>query len=301
MRAFADLNVSARLQLVWDRLIAGQTECSLRRHLNSVWPSTPIRDIVDRCRVRESHAKDTDSWGACPSTERPQSVAVRKDVRLSCSDLEVSDDDVLSVGDVWPLATAAPLAGAGLIDDCQPHVDLNDDILSVGTWTQMKRPMMCCERLDDFDWVVSDYDPDRLLSGPDIEIGITDLTWDIQILSHVFPVMFDEMAAVPMCLPVVVETGPQVDYDPDILLSGRDVEVGVTDVSDCPADLLHSKSDGCFVASARGAAVPTSLPTISELIFSAVLARGVAEAAPPPPPLAVVGTVTARVSVLPDV
>ena len=49
-RAFADASV--RLQLV--------RECSLRRHLDSVGPDTPIRDIVDRCRVWESHAKDTD-------------------------------------------------------------------------------------------------------------------------------------------------------------------------------------------------------------------------------------------------
>ena len=35
-RAFADVNASLRLQLVWDRFIAGQTECSLRRHLDSV-------------------------------------------------------------------------------------------------------------------------------------------------------------------------------------------------------------------------------------------------------------------------
>ena len=32
-RAFADVNASVRLQLVRDRLIAGQAECSLRRHL----------------------------------------------------------------------------------------------------------------------------------------------------------------------------------------------------------------------------------------------------------------------------
>ena len=42
------------------------------------------------------------------------------------------------------------------------------------------------------------------------------------------------------------------------------------------------------VVSARGAAVPTSLPTITEVFSSAVLTRGgggvVAEAAPPPPP-----------------
>ena len=50
-RAFADVNASARLQLVRDRFIAGQMECSRRRHLNSVGPDTPIRDIVDRCCV----------------------------------------------------------------------------------------------------------------------------------------------------------------------------------------------------------------------------------------------------------
>ena len=36
MRALADLKVSARLQLVRDRFNAGQMECSLRRHLDSV-------------------------------------------------------------------------------------------------------------------------------------------------------------------------------------------------------------------------------------------------------------------------
>ena len=110
-----------------------------------------------------------------------RSVVVRKNVRLSCSDSEESDDDVLSVGAVRPLATVAPLGGAGLIDDCQSHVDSNDDVLSVGTWAPMNRPAMCCARLDDFDWVVPDYDPDILLSGRDIGVGVTDLTEDIQV------------------------------------------------------------------------------------------------------------------------
>ena len=60
---------------------------------------------------------------------------------------------------------------------------------------------------------------------------MTDLTQDIQFLPDVFPVMFDETAAVPMPLPVVVETAPQVDYDQDILLSGRDIGVGITDLT----------------------------------------------------------------------
>ena len=46
----------ARLWLIRDRFIAGHSSCELRRHLDSVPPETPIRDVVDRCRVWESHA-----------------------------------------------------------------------------------------------------------------------------------------------------------------------------------------------------------------------------------------------------
>ena len=35
-RAFADVNTSIQLQLVWDRFIAGQAECALRRHIDSM-------------------------------------------------------------------------------------------------------------------------------------------------------------------------------------------------------------------------------------------------------------------------
>ena len=52
----------------------GEAECSLRRHLDSVGLDTPIRDIVDSCRVWESHADDTDSWGGCHEPERPRAV-----------------------------------------------------------------------------------------------------------------------------------------------------------------------------------------------------------------------------------
>ena len=38
-----------------DRFIIGQENRALRRHLDSVGPDTPISDIVDRCRVWESH------------------------------------------------------------------------------------------------------------------------------------------------------------------------------------------------------------------------------------------------------
>ena len=46
----------ARLRLIRDRFIAGHYSCELQRHLDSVPPQTPIQDVVDRCRVWESHA-----------------------------------------------------------------------------------------------------------------------------------------------------------------------------------------------------------------------------------------------------
>ena len=45
-----------RLRLICDRFIAGHGSCELRRYLDCVPPDTPLRDIVDRCRVWESHA-----------------------------------------------------------------------------------------------------------------------------------------------------------------------------------------------------------------------------------------------------
>ena len=47
---------TARLCLIRDQFIAGHSNCYLRRHLDSVSPETPIRDVVDRCHVWESHA-----------------------------------------------------------------------------------------------------------------------------------------------------------------------------------------------------------------------------------------------------
>ena len=47
---------TARLRLIRDGFIAGHSNCDLRRHLDSVSPETPIKDMVDRCRVWESHA-----------------------------------------------------------------------------------------------------------------------------------------------------------------------------------------------------------------------------------------------------
>ena len=56
VKAFGDMGQAARLRLIRDRFIAGHGSCELRRYLDSVPPDTPLRDIVDRCRVWESHA-----------------------------------------------------------------------------------------------------------------------------------------------------------------------------------------------------------------------------------------------------
>ena len=110
-------------------------------------------------------------------TVAPLSSAVRNDVRQSCSDSEMSDDDVLSVGALVP----------------------------------MNRPAVCCVRLDDFDWVVPDCVPDMLLSGRDIDIGVTNLTQDIHVFPDVFTVVSDRAAAVPMPFSAVAEAVPQVE------------------------------------------------------------------------------------------
>ena len=56
VKAFGDMSSTARLRLIRDRSIAGHSSCELRRYLDSVPPETPIRDVVDRFRVWESHA-----------------------------------------------------------------------------------------------------------------------------------------------------------------------------------------------------------------------------------------------------
>ena len=55
VKAFGNMGQIARLRLIRDRFIAGHENCHLRRYLDCVPPDTPLRDIVDRCRVWESH------------------------------------------------------------------------------------------------------------------------------------------------------------------------------------------------------------------------------------------------------
>ena len=55
VKAFGNMGQTARLRLIRDRFIAGHESCDLRCYLDCVPPDPPLRDIVDRCRVWESH------------------------------------------------------------------------------------------------------------------------------------------------------------------------------------------------------------------------------------------------------
>ena len=56
VHGFGDMGKRARDSIVRDKFIAAQRNCGLRRHLDDVSSDAPILDIVDSCRVWESHS-----------------------------------------------------------------------------------------------------------------------------------------------------------------------------------------------------------------------------------------------------
>ena len=75
---------------------------------------------LSRCRDSEESDDDVLSVGAV----RPLTTAAP----LGGARMMESDDDVLLVGVVRPLANADPLGGAGMMDDCQQRADAKDDV-----------------------------------------------------------------------------------------------------------------------------------------------------------------------------
>ena len=74
MKAFGDMGPNAKTRIICDRFIAGHPNSDLRRHLDSVPPEIPIGDIVDICRVWDSHADTDDRRVVKPMLERAQPV-----------------------------------------------------------------------------------------------------------------------------------------------------------------------------------------------------------------------------------
>ena len=73
-RAFIDIDPLIQLRMVRDRFIDGQAECALRRHLDSLGPDTPMADIVDYCRVWESHIEVASSRQMGTDRHSPRAV-----------------------------------------------------------------------------------------------------------------------------------------------------------------------------------------------------------------------------------
>ena len=73
-RAFVEIDLLIQLQMVRDRFIDGQAECALRRHLDSLGPNTPMADIVDCCRVWESHIEVASSRQMGTDRHSPRAV-----------------------------------------------------------------------------------------------------------------------------------------------------------------------------------------------------------------------------------
>ena len=124
-----------------------------------------------------------------------------------------SDDDVLSVGAVWPLPMAAPWGGADMVDVSQRHVEEEDDVLFTRAREPIDRPGTCWASLDNFDWIVPPYDSDTLLSGEDMTVGVAEIHRDFRNLPDVLPAKVDETAVMPIKLHVGANIGPQVIDD----------------------------------------------------------------------------------------
>ena len=95
---------TARLRLIRDRFIAGHNSCELCQYLDSVPPETPIRDIVDRCRMWESHA-DSDVRRA--SKPGPDTVFPA----YAVSDLDGRVDDLRVAAVATPQSTTDQVEG----------------------------------------------------------------------------------------------------------------------------------------------------------------------------------------------
>ena len=56
IQGVGDMREQARDTMIRDKFIAGQEQCALQRQLDGFAQGTPIREIVDSCRVWESHS-----------------------------------------------------------------------------------------------------------------------------------------------------------------------------------------------------------------------------------------------------
>ena len=91
IQGFEDMNEQDRDTMIRDKFIAGQRQCALRRQLDGFAQDTPIGEIVDSCRVWESHS----------DPDRIASVNCESDVGNQPSDFRTRER-MKSVANVQP-------------------------------------------------------------------------------------------------------------------------------------------------------------------------------------------------------
>ena len=104
--------------------------------------------------------------------------------------------------------------------------------------------------------MVPPYEPEMVLPGRNMDVGIMDIDRDIHVVPDVFPVVVNEAAVEPISLPVVVETGPLVGCESDLYWSEQNVEVDMVDIR---RD-IRNLSDVFPVMFNKMATVPMTLP-----------------------------------------
>ena len=107
-----------RNQMVRDRFIAAQRGCGLRRHLDSVPPDTPIRDIVDCCRVWESHSEQ--KKGSAPGAGLDQEIPGMSGDSREPGCPEVDSRIPVAVANVIQSDIGAPRRGGGRMQSGRP-------------------------------------------------------------------------------------------------------------------------------------------------------------------------------------
>ena len=116
-RALAGIGSSIQLQMVRDRFIDGQAECALHRHLDSLGSDTPMRDIVDSCRVWESHNEAVIGRNGGSDRNSPRAVyQVTKDSQSTAVSTESESLDEV-IRRLLPTPTVPPPKAAPIPSD----------------------------------------------------------------------------------------------------------------------------------------------------------------------------------------
>ena len=129
-RAFVDIDPLIQLQMERDRFIDGQAECALRRHLDSLGPDTPMADIVDCCRVWESHIELASSRQMGTGRHSPRAVCqVTEDKQspVGSPETESLEDIIRKLLPARPPLEAAPIPSGPI----SPHSAINGSDTSI--------------------------------------------------------------------------------------------------------------------------------------------------------------------------